>query len=240
VTDNTIDLERTTTSDSTTTVGSYDRSSAPTLHLEASGNLDLGDIYHLDGSYEAEFNMPSASNSFGGTFNGAVDYDIDGGQVDVDTGDLGIDVTVDLPEIHFGIDAAGCVAVNGNCTIDATRVETSDEISDHSMLYSAEESSSASESWDNATRQTVAAPFELHDAQAEYIVVDDSQIDVSAAYLVALSGSAQSNLRALNAVNAAGSAVANGVNLALHRSGELETVGPTYHLSQVNDITHSR
>ena len=108
------------------------------------------------------------------------------------------------------------------------------------MLYTSEESTTSAQSWDNSYHEVVNAPFELHDAQAEYIVVDESQIDVTASYLVQLSGGAQSGLRAMNAVNAAGSAVANGVNVARSGGGALELSGPTYELNQVNHISHSR
>lgn len=148
---------------------------------------------------------------------------------------------INLPELGLEFDAMGCLAVNGSCTIDGTRTTTSDEISDHSTLYTLEESSSSDKTWDRTFHEVVNAAFELRDAQAEYIVVDESAIDVSAAYLVNLSGGAQSGLRAMNLVNAAGSAVANGVNVASHRTGTLEVSGgPLYSLNQSNVINHSR
>ena len=85
--------------------------------------------------------------------------------------------------------------------------------------------------------ENVRSPFEIEDAQAEYIVVDDSKIDVETNYGITLAGSAQSNLRALNAVNAAGSAVANGVNIS--RTPTV-TGGQVMALSQQNVIRHSR
>ena len=237
--DSVIDLERTTTLDEATTIGGFENSGSPTLLIEANGELEIGEFYSLNGDYRAEFNMPSEGNSLGGTFNGELEFGLAAGEVVVDT--EGVDVTVTLPSLDFNFDAMGCIAVNGSCTIDGTRTESTEELSDHSTLYTEESSSESSESWDRSSQETVAAAFELHNAQAEYIVVDDSEIDVTAGYLVALSGEAQSALRALNAVNASGSAVANGVNLALHRSGELEIGGsPVYSLSQVNHITHSR
>jgi hypothetical protein len=237
--DSVVDIERTTTFEEATTNGGFTASGDPTILITSSGLVEIGEDFHVDGEYHAEFNMPSEGNSLGGTFNGELEFGLAAGEVIVDT--EAVDVTVTLPSLDFNFDAMGCLAVNGDCTIDGTRVESSEELSDHSTLYTTDTESASSETWDQSSHETVAAAFVLQDAQAEYIVIDDSQLDVTAGYLVALSGEAQSALRALNAVNAAGSAVANGVNLALHRSGELEIGGgPVYKLSQVNHITHSR
>lgn len=242
--DEVVDLERTFTSDAVTTEGSFSNSSAPTLRIDLDGDIVLGGsdpIFDADGTYTAEFNAPSTGNSAGLVFNGGVDFDVDGGDISIDTGDLGVLVDINLPELGLEFDAMGCLAVNGSCTIDGTRTTTSDEISDHSTLYTLEESSSSDKTWDRTFHEVVNAAFELRDAQAEYIVVDESAIDVSAAYLVNLSGGAQSGLRAMNLVNAAGSAVANGVNVASHRTGTLEVSGgPLYSLNQSNVINHSR
>jgi hypothetical protein len=80
------------------------------------------------------------------------------------------------------------------------------------------------------------SPFELSNAQAEYIVVDDSSLTVNTTFNLTLSGSAQSNVSGMNVVNATGSAVANGVNVA--RTSQL--MGGEMVLSQVNVISHSR
>ena len=93
---------------------------------------------------------------------------------------------------------------------------------------------------DNSGAESVQAAFMLNDAQAEYIVVDESTIDVSAVYLVSLAGSAQSNLQAMNVVNAAGSAVANGINISRHTAGTVSLEGQKYNISQINNIRHSR
>jgi hypothetical protein len=84
------------------------------------------------------------------------------------------------------------------------------------------------------------SPFFLRDAQAEYIVIDDSEIVVTHLNEVLLSGSAQQNAQAVNLVNAAGSAVANGVNIAVNLTGELTTSGQMLELSQRNVVTQAR
>lgn len=239
--DQVTDVDTSTVIDAATTAGGFDRSAAPTLRVDASGSLQIGSVYDLDGSYSAEFNMPSAAGAVGVLFNGELEYGIDGGDITLDTGDLGLVATLNLPELNLDFDAMGCVAVNGNCSIDATRTESTEDVRDQSTLYTTDESSSSAETWDRSSHEVVNAPFELADAQAEYVVVDESSIDVAASYLVSLAGSAQSGLRAMNAVNAAGSAVANGVNVSLQRSGDLAATGaPVYNLNQINDITHSR
>lgn len=81
------------------------------------------------------------------------------------------------------------------------------------------------------------SPFELNSAQAEYIVVNDSRLAVTTNSTLSLSGTAQSNLTAMNAVNATGSAVANGVNVA--RTGMLSGVN-LLALNQSNVINQSR
>ena len=89
---------------------------------------------------------------------------------------------------------------------------------------------------DNSTN-TYRSPFELYNAQAEYIVVDDSSLTVNTTFNLTLSGSAQSNANGMNIVNATGSAVADGVNVA--RTGQVSSSG-ALGLSQTNIISHSR
>lgn len=245
--DQVVNLERQTTTENATTQGDYSLSDAPTFKLELDGDLVLGGsdpVFDGDGSYMVEFNAPSAGKAVGVVFNGAVDINADAGDVRVDTGDSGIVVDVSLPELDLDFDAMGCVALNGSCSIDGTRLSSIEQISDHSTLYTEESTSSSNATWDRVDHKIVSAPFTLKDAQAEYIVVDESSIDVNAAYLVSLSGGAQSGLRAMNLVNAAGSAVANGVNVATSRGagapGVRGATSSQYSLNQSNIINHSR
>jgi hypothetical protein len=62
--------------------------------------------------------------------------------------------------------------------------------------------------------------------------VDGSTISTTNSYSMTLAGSAESNAKALNIVNAAGGMVANGVNVA-HSSG----MNPIPTLNQVNSIS---
>ena len=240
--DEVVDLEQTIVLDEAVTDGSFSKSSAATLTVDANAELVIdndagipGPEFDLNGELFVEFNMPSAANSVGVVFNGEIDFGIDGGEVFVDT-EVGVSVEIMLPELALEFDAMGCVAVNGGCTIQGSRTESTTETSDHSTLYTLDESASHASTHARSGTESVRAPFELNNAQAEYIVVDQSSIDVSAAYLVSLAGSAQSNLRAMNVVNAAGSAVANGINVSRHSTGS----GESYNISQINEITNSR
>ena len=116
-----------------------------------------------------------------------------------------------LPEVTFSVTGAGCWVVMGKCDADGSYEKTADETTH------------------------VRAPFRLRNAQAEYIVVDESSLDVTHDYSVTLSGSAQRDARAVNLVNAGGSLVANAVNIA-----RTPNVGPSLNLSQVNVIVQQR
>lgn len=73
--------------------------------------------------------------------------------------------------------------------------------------------------------------MELADADAEYVVVDNSQLDVTENYSIALSGSAQNNISAANVVNAAGSIIGLGTNVA-----RTPADSDSLHFSQINTI----
>ena len=80
---------------------------------------------------------------------------------------------------------------------------------------------------------TVEGATSLAGASAQYIAVDGSSVDVTKNYSVTLAGSAEQNATALNIVNAAGSMVANGLNVT-HATSNLVTA-----LTQVNSISQS-
>jgi hypothetical protein len=231
--DQVMDLDKTTTLDTKKTDGSVTSDGAPTFKLTGSLGKDLANL-------DVEFNYPGGGggDTIGAVFNGGYNFDISAGDIDIDTDQ--IDVVITLPSLSLAIDAMGCFVLNGDCTIDGERTESSEVIDDNSTLYTFDQSDSSSETWQRSGSESVQAPFELRDAQAEYIVVDESEIDVTASYLVQLSGGAQSSLQAMNAVNAAGSAVANGVNVSRMGAGNITADTPSYNLVQSNVINHSR
>lgn len=149
---------------------------------------------------------------------------------------------LELPEFQVELRGAGCAVQNGSCSAVGTFSDTEENMTDQSSFHSLEESRSSSREWNRTLEETIRAPFTLTDAQAEYVVVDDSELTVQSAYMVALAGGAQANMRGMNVVNAAGSAVANGVNVARQNSSNLAIAGdaPFLNLTQTNIINHSR
>lgn len=179
---------------------------------------------------------------------GDLHVDFDGGNVgltitgEIDVGDTfgltgSIELDIELPELAIDFNGGGCAVQMGSCKGEGSLSESTTEETDNSVIETVAQSSEEHETFVGGGSENVRSPFEIHDAQAEYIVVDDSKIVVDSNYGVTLAGSTQSNLRALNAVNAAGSAVANAVNIS--RTPSLAS-GQTLALNQQNLIRHSR
>ncbi|HEX7036330.1 MAG TPA: hypothetical protein VF210_11175 [Pseudomonadales bacterium] len=209
---------------------------------ESSGSVDA--LSTLLGQQVQAGRGLSAAGELGVDFvAGSFDFTAGGG---VTVGDVSFDgevsIHMELPELTVDIQGAGCAVQNGSCTATGNFTETVDRLSDHSTLFTVERSESIEESSTLDLVETIRAPFILEDAQAEYIVVDDSELTIDNHYLVALAGNAQADLRAMNVVNAAGSAVANGVNVARQDSAGLNVAGsvPVLNLVQANVISHSR
>ncbi len=187
----------------------------------------------LSGAGELEVDFVAGQFDFtagGGVSVGGVDFQGD------------VSISLELPQFNVQLQGAGCAVQNGSCEASGSFSESLEETSDHSTLFTLEESESTEETWSTSLDETIRAPFTLENAQAEYVVVDDSELTVDASYVVALSGGAQADLRGMNVVNAAGSAVANGVNVARQDAGSLNVGGggPLLNLVQSNVISHSR
>jgi hypothetical protein len=166
---------------------------------------------------------------------GSLHFNAEAGADQVLSGE--IDLVLTFPRFTIDVTGAGCAVALGSCNADGTMVETEETLSDNSLLETSESTSATTETFVGSGTKDVRSPFSLSDAQAEYIVVDDSSLEVEANYGITLAGSAQSNVRALNAVNAAGSAVANAVNIS--RTPSL-TATASMSLVQSNIIGHSR
>jgi hypothetical protein len=120
-----------------------------------------------------------------------------------------------LPKLDLSFDGGICYVEMGSCSAKGSRDSSSSAQSDSQETYS----------------QTVLAPVSIHDAKAEYIVVDGSTLTAKNDYTVFLNGNSQADAKALNLVNAAGSLITNAVNVA-----RTPTVGPVINLNQNNLI----
>lgn len=141
-----------------------------------------------------------------------------------------------LPEITIEVTGAGCGVAMGSCDAGGSTTESRTDKVDQSVMDNEVSSSVGNSQFTENLNEQYRSPFELNNAQAEYIVVDDSELTVNTAFNLKLAGSAQSSVRGMNVVNATGSAVADGVNIA--RTGGL--TGGSLSLSQANVISHSR
>jgi hypothetical protein len=179
---------------------------------------------------------------------GDLHVDFDGGNIGLSLGGEiavpgavtvsgGIELDLELPELAIDFNGGGCAVQMGSCEGQGSLDESTSEERDNSVLETLASTSEESSTFIGDGTEEIRSPFAIADAQAEYIVVDDSKIDVQSNYGITLAGSAQRDIRALNAVNAAGSAVANGVNIS--RTPTLSG-GQTLALNQQNIIRHSR
>ena len=166
---------------------------------------------------------------------GEVNWRASAGVGQVLSGEIALDIT--LPQFTIDFNGAGCAVQMGSCKGQGTLKETTVTSVDNTVIETEETTQESSETFVGGGTEEVRSPFVLADAQAEYVVVDDSKIDVESNYGITLAGAAQSELRALNAVNAAGSAVANAVNIS--RTPSL-TATASLSLVQRNVIGHSR
>ena len=198
---------------------------------------------------------------------GQIEADFDGGEVEIGlavgagisvgagaaAGDASIEVgasadttvavygRIELPEFSVDVSGAGCAVMQGSCTSNGSTTETTTDVTDNSTATNVVTTEQGESEFTESGSTEYRSPFSLHNAQAEYIVVDDSSIDVSSEFSLLLSGSAQSNAQAINVVNSAGSAVANGVNISRTNAGELAAQGGNIiTLTQNNVISHSR
>lgn len=160
-----------------------------------------------------------------------------GMQVGDENSDFSLFGRLVLPELTLEINGSGCGVAMGSCDASGTADLASTETIDQSVMDTEISSSVGNSEFTESINETYRSPFELSNAQAEYIVVDESSLTVETSFNLKLAGSAQSNVQAMNVVNAVGSAVADGVNIA--RTGNL-TNGGAMALSQTNVITHSR
>ena len=109
-------------------------------------------------------------------------------------------VSIDVLTPAVSIDAIGSVCY--------TKLGICSAVSDDNSTYQTD--STRDETW---TLDSSGA-LSVDEASAEYIVIDESSLDLVTGHSLTLASDAQSNLAAINAVNAVGSMVSNGVNVS--------------------------
>lgn len=178
------------------------------------------------GAGNLQIDLSGGSFSFKPTFHmnvtGEADLDIlglfdIGGEVSLTT-DVSLPFEWDLPSLNIDADGAAVLADEG-ADASATRNDTA----------------SASRSTTINSVPTAA----IQNARAEYIMGDDSSLDLDITNTVMLTGEVQQNAKAMNIVNAASSVVGNGVNVAW-TSGLSLSAGSSFNLNQTNAIIQRR
>ncbi len=148
---------------------------------------------------------------------GSVDANFTGGSISYDNpvkiGKISTDQTFTwtLPGFSAQAALAGCMVDFGSCN--------------------------ATGSYSTRAHRTLNSqgPLALRSAQGKYVVVDGSKLTAQNSYQVALTGGTESGASALNIVNASGSSVSDGVNVA-YTTG----TSPGLTLNQVNTVVQYR
>ncbi len=199
--------------------------------INFSGNLGLG--MAVAGHTETTFDGGSADIAV--AVKGDVSAATDGMPLVAD-GKLVLVTRVDLPNIQLVMDGVGCVVAMGSCKADSTYMEITNTYSDNSTLDIIENHQSGQSSFSETQTSIHRSPFELKSARAEYIVIDDSTLELNSDVTLKLSDSAQKDTKGMNIVNAIGSNVANGTNLS--RTRRFEGGRSKLVLDQLNIVHH--
>ncbi len=152
------------------------------------------------------------------------------------TGNLAFATRVELPTVKLVMNGAGCGVAMGSCNASSKVVETMETNTDNHTLDIFEVHLSGYSSFSEVETSTYRSPFELKNARAEYIVVDDSTLELNSDVTLELSDSAQRDAKGMNIVNAIGSNVANGTNVS--RTTRFEGRKATLVLNQFNTVNH--
>jgi len=108
------------------------------------------------------------------------------------------EVDVSTPAITIDAVGAVCYTKLGDCTAHADDHSTYQTNTTHDETHSLDTQGALS----------------VDEIQAEYVVIDESTLEIVSGNSLRLASGAQANLAAVNAVNAVGSMVANGLNVA--------------------------
>jgi hypothetical protein len=227
--------------------------------VDTSFNIDLGDQLYLSGHLgqgvassgsvkalydggEAEFIMnvgggisASASSSIknevlGSTASVGFDASIDLS--------LSLITTIELPRMEIELNGAGCGVILGSCSASGSNNELVMTSSDHSNLDVYENHQSGAFEFSNESISITRSPFELESARASYIVIDDASLTLESDETLALSESAQKDVKVMNLINAVSSDIANAVNVS--RASQFENAKSRLILNQFNTVRHGQ
>jgi hypothetical protein len=159
----------------------------------------------------------------------------DNGSLDA-AGKLVMVTRVELPSMKIDIDGVGCGVAMGSCNANSFSLEITKIKKDNSTLDIVENHQFGQGSFSEVQTSAYRSPFELKSARAEYIVIDDSTLELNSDVTLELSNSAQKDIKGMNIVNAIGSNVANSTNVA--RTTRFEARKATLVLNQFNTVNH--
>lgn len=149
---------------------------------------------------------------------------------------LSLTTKIELPTMEIELTGAGCGVMMGSCVASGTSKELVIISTDNSTQKTVENHQSGQSAFSEEQVQIYRSPFELGSARAEYIIVDDSSLELISDVTLELSDSAQKEIEGMNVVNAISSNVANSTNVS--RVSEFESRRSTLVLNQINTVRH--
>lgn len=143
---------------------------------------------------------------------------------------------VDLPKVNIVIDGAGCGVVMGSCSASSELREFTATRTDNSTLDIVENHQAGQSVFSEEHVQSYRSSFGIESAKAEYIIVDDSSLDLDSVISLELTDTVQKDVKGMNIVNAIGSNVANSTNVS--RASQFKSHRSTLVLNQFNTVIH--
>ncbi len=154
------------------------------------------------------------------------------------SGSISLISQFELPKMEIDIDGTGCAVVMGSCSSSSVSNEFVSTKTDNSSLNIVENHQSGQSSYSDIQTSIYRSAFELENASAEYIVIDNSALELSSDVELELSDSAQKDIKGMDIVNAIGSNVANTTNIS--RTTGFDGYGSKLVLNQFNAVHHGQ
>lgn len=149
---------------------------------------------------------------------------------------LSLVASFELPTMDIEFNGAGCGVVMGSCSANSTSTKVTKASTDTSVLEIRETHQSGQSEFNEVKTSVYRSPFELGSARGDYIVVDNSTLELDSDVYLELSDEAQKEIKGLDVVNAIGSTVANATNIA--RTPKQIGGGSKLVLNQFNIVNH--